>query len=139
MPRPTATTGRAAGSLSVSDDRYLCYKRIWLYETKMPEHNFAEVFVYRQGTEKVEEGFKVDDIAGLVANPDNVVWIDLRGEDKADHAAIKDLLLNTFKFHYLTVEDCLETRNIPKIEAFTDYLYFIVHGVKPDESAPSKF
>lgn len=105
----------------------------------MPEHNFAEVFVYRQGAEKVEEGFKVDEIAGLVANPDNVVWIDLRGEDKTDHAAIKDLLLNTFKFHYLTVEDCLETRNIPKIEAFTEYLYFIVHGVKPDESAPSKF
>ena len=105
----------------------------------MPDHKFAEIFVYRQGAEKVEEGFSVDEIAGLIADPKNVVWVDLRGEDTADHAAIKDLLLNTFKFHYLTVEDCLETRNIPKIEAFTDYLYFIVHGVKPDENAPSKF
>ncbi|HEY2846615.1 MAG TPA: magnesium/cobalt transporter CorA [Pyrinomonadaceae bacterium] len=105
----------------------------------MPEHKFAEIFVYREGAEKVEEGFAVNEIASLIADPKNVVWVDLRGEDDADHDAIKDLLLNTFKFHYLTVEDCLETRNIPKIEAFADYLYFIVHGVKPDEKAPAKF
>ena len=48
-------------------------------------------------------------------------------------------MLNVFKFHYLTVEDCLETRNQPKIEAFPEYFYFIVHGVKPDETSPSNF
>ena len=105
----------------------------------MKDHKFAEIFVYRQGAEKVDEGFAVEEIAGLIADRNNVVWVDLRGEDKQDHDAIKDLLLNTFRFHYLTVEDCLETRNIPKIDAFTDYLYFIVHGVKPDDKEPAKF
>jgi magnesium transporter len=49
------------------------------------------------------------------------------------------VLLNVFKFHYLTVEDCLETRNAPKVEAFPDYFYFIVHGVRPGETSPSNF
>src|SRR5262249_47928101 len=31
------------------------------------------------------------------------------------------------------------TRNQPKIEAFPDYLYFIVHGVKPDETSATNF
>jgi magnesium transporter len=47
--------------------------------------------------------------------------------------------LNVFKFHHLTVEDCIETRNQPKIEAFPDYLYFIVHGVRPTETSPTNF
>jgi len=68
-----------------------------------------------------------------------VIWVDIRGENKADLPAIHDLLLNVFKLHYLTVEDCIETRNAPKIEAFPDYFYFIVHGVRPGETSPTNF
>jgi len=100
---------------------------------------FAEIFVYRAGSNHVEEGFPVDALPELLADPTNVVWVDIRGENSEDLPAIKDLLLNVFKFHYLTVEDCLETRNAPKIEAFPDYFYFIVHGVKPDETSPTNF
>ena len=103
------------------------------------QHGFLEIFAYQQGSNHVEEGFSVADLPGLLADPGNVVWVDIRGEDKNDWPAIKDLLLNTFKFHYLTVEDCLETRNQPKVEAFPDYFYFIVHGVKPDETSPTNF
>src|SRR5262249_52635784 len=105
----------------------------------MGEHKFAEIFVYRAGSPQVDEGFSLKELPELLADKTNVVWVDIRGEDPADTPAIKDLLLNTFKFHYLTVEDCIETRNIPKIDAFPDYLYFIVHGVKPDENSPSNF
>src|SRR4029079_3078402 len=44
------------------------------------------------------------------------------------------ILLNVFHFHPLTVEDCRETRNYPKVEEFPGYLYLIVHGVKADTS-----
>jgi len=44
------------------------------------------------------------------------------------------ILLDIFRFHPLTVEDCRETRNYPKVEEFPGYLYFIVHGVKADTS-----
>jgi len=103
------------------------------------QQNFAEIFVCRGGSDHVEEGFTIDELPGLVADENNLVWVDIRGEDPSNVPAIKELLLDVFKFHYLTVEDCLETRNIPKIEAFPDYFYFIVHGVKPDETSATNF
>ncbi len=98
-----------------------------------------EIFVYRKGAEKVEEGFTRDDLPGLLAEPTNVVWVDFCGEVEAEIEMTKDILANVFKFHYLTIEDCLETRNQPKIEGFPDYLYFIVHGVKPEETMATNF
>lgn len=103
------------------------------------QQGFMEVFVYQKGAARVEEGFTPEDLPGLLAEPTNVVWVDLRGDTEDDQARIKDILLNTFGFHYLTVEDCIETRNQPKIEAFPDYFYFIVHGVKPDVTSPENF
>lgn len=100
---------------------------------------FLEIFVHRNGAPEVEEGFTPDDLPELLRDRSNVVWVDIRGEDPEHIPEIKDILLNTFNFHYLTVEDCLETRNQPKIEAFPDYFYFIVHGVKPDETSPTNF
>lgn len=102
-------------------------------------HGFLEIFVYRQGSNHVEEGFASSELPELLADETNVIWVDIRGEEEQNLPQIKDVLLNTFKFHYLTVEDCLETRNAPKIEAFPDYFYFIVHGVKPDETSPTNF
>jgi magnesium transporter len=100
---------------------------------------FMEVFVYRKGSDHIEEGFEAGQLAELLADETNVVWVDFRGETEEELANTKDILLNIFKFHYLTVEDCLETRNQPKIEAFPDYFYFIVHGVRPDETSATNF
>ncbi|HEX8737402.1 MAG TPA: magnesium/cobalt transporter CorA [Pyrinomonadaceae bacterium] len=98
-----------------------------------------EIFVYRQGAEKIEEGFSVSELPNLLADETNVVWVDLRGETPSELEQAKNILLNIFHFHYLTVEDCLETRNQPKVEAFPEYIYFIVHGVKPEVTNPTFF
>jgi magnesium transporter len=98
-----------------------------------------EIFVYRQGGDSVEEGFSPADLPELLRDKTNVVWVDLLGETPEQVANATDLLANTFKFHHLTIEDAIETRNQPKIEAFPDYFYFIVHGVKPDETSSSNF
>lgn len=98
-----------------------------------------EIFVYRQGSDQVEEGFSSEDLPTLIADKTNVVWVDMLAENMEQIDAAKDVLLNVFKFHYLTVEDCIETRNQPKIEAFPSYLYFIVHGVRPEETSSSNF
>jgi magnesium transporter len=98
-----------------------------------------EIFVYRQSSKKVEEGFSAQDLPGLLEDEDNLVWVDLLGESLAQVEEAKSILLEIFKFHYLTVEDCLETRNQPKVEAFPNYLYFIVHGIKPGETGPGNF
>ena len=98
-----------------------------------------EIFVYRKGAEKVEEGFSREQLPELLADKTNVVWVDLQGETAEHVETAKDVLLNVFGFHYLTVEDCLETRNQPKIEGFPHYLYFIVHGIKPGETSSLNF
>lgn len=97
-----------------------------------------EIFVYRKGSHKVDEGFTKDDLPALLADKSNIVWVDFLAETDDEILLAKDVLLNTFRFHHLTVEDCIETRNQPKVESFPDYLYFIVHGVK-NETDSSNF
>lgn len=98
-----------------------------------------QVFCYRKGATEVEEGFTRDDLPELVAEPTNVIWVDLKGDTPDAVEEAKDVLLNVFKFHKLTVEDCIETRNQPKVEGFPDYFYFIVHGIKPGETNAGNF
>lgn len=91
-----------------------------------------EIFVYRNGADSVEEGFSVKHLPELLADKSNVVWVDFEADEPDELKETESILLKIFKFHYLTVEDCLETRNQPKIESFPDYLYFIMHGVKTE-------
>lgn len=98
-----------------------------------------EIFCYKEGAEAVEEGFTREELPALLADETNVVWVDLRGETPEDLATAQDILANVFKFHYLTIEDCIELRNQPKIESFPNFLFFIVHGVKPEETRPTNF
>lgn len=98
-----------------------------------------EIFLYRKGAEKIEEGFTRDELPDLLADGSNVVWVDLQGETEEHLAEAKGVLLDVFKFHRLTVEDCVETRNQPKVEGFENYLFFIVHGIKPNETNASNF
>ena len=98
-----------------------------------------EIFVYRKDSDKIEEGFSPAELSELLADKENIVWVDFLGETPEQCNQAKDVMLNVFKFHPLTVEDCLETRNQPKVEAFPDYVYFILHGVKPEETSSSNF
>lgn len=98
-----------------------------------------EIFLYRSKAERVEEGFTAEDLPELLADETNLVWVDFLGETATQIEVAKDIMLNVFKFHPLTIEDCLETRNQPKVEAFPDYLYFIVHGIKPEETNSTNF
>lgn len=98
-----------------------------------------EIIVYREKEGTTTEGFTREDLPALLADKSNVVWVDLQGETPEHLELAKDILLNVFGFHPLTVEDCLETRNQPKVEAFENYLYFIVHGVKSGETSSTNF
>ncbi len=94
-----------------------------------------EIFVYRNGADSIEEGFPVEDLPELLEDEDNVVWVDFDSKTSDDVIQAQSILLNVFKFHHLTIEDCIETRNQPKVEAFPSYLYFIVHGVKNETNS----
>ncbi len=93
-----------------------------------------DIFVYRPNNERVEEGYTVEQLPALLADPSLVIWVDMQAPTLEDD----DVLLNVFKFHPLTVEDCRANRHHPKVEEFPDYLYYIVHGVRTDAS-PDRF
>ncbi|HEX5887257.1 MAG TPA: magnesium/cobalt transporter CorA [Pyrinomonadaceae bacterium] len=93
-----------------------------------------EILVYRNGQQKISEGFTADQLPELLQEPGAVIWVDMEKPTEAD----EQVLLEVFDFHPLTVEDCRENRHYPKIEEFPSYLYFIVHGVRADTS-PDRF
>ena len=90
-----------------------------------------EIFLYRDGADKVEEGFGVEQLPELLKDEKAVIWVDMAEPTAED----ENVLLNVFHFHPLTVEDCRENRHYPKIEEFPGYIYFIVHGVRADTSS----
>lgn len=90
-----------------------------------------EIFVYFKEKNIVEEGFSADKLPDLIADGENLVWVDMEAPTAADEKILADV----FHFHPLTIEDARETRNQPKVEAFSNYLFFIVHGVNVETSS----
>ncbi|HEX8174815.1 MAG TPA: magnesium/cobalt transporter CorA [Pyrinomonadaceae bacterium] len=90
-----------------------------------------DIFVYRPGADKIEEGFTTADLPGLLKDKSLTIWVDMDNppleEDK--------VLMEVFGLHPLVVEDCRAERHHPKIEEFPEYIYFIMHGVRADTSA----
>src|SRR5687768_7095264 len=93
-----------------------------------------EILVYQKGIPRIQENLTVDDLPELLKDQSAVIWVDMESPTEADEKVLLDL----FRFHPLTVEDCRENRHYPKIEEFEGYLYFIVHGVRADTS-PERF
>src|SRR5882724_178035 len=93
-----------------------------------------DIFVYREGVERVEDGYTVEQLPGLLKEEPTLVWVDMEAPSEADD----HVLLDVFRFHPLTVEDCRANRHHPKVEEFPDYIYFIVHAVRTDAS-PDRF
>lgn len=93
-----------------------------------------EILVYRNGEHGISENVTVEQLPELLQDKSAVIWVDMEMPTEAD----EQVLLEVFRFHPLTVEDCRENRHYPKIEEFPGYLYFIVHGVRADTS-PDRF
>ncbi|MBA3601370.1 MAG: magnesium/cobalt transporter CorA [Acidobacteria bacterium] len=84
-----------------------------------------EIFVYHKGADHIDEGFPVDKLPELLADKESLVLIDMEQPNEKDNRLLSDV----FHFHPLTIEDAIETRNHPKVESYTNYLFLIVHGV----------
>jgi Mg2+ and Co2+ transporter CorA len=69
------------------------------------------------------------DIEALLARDDGFVWVDVA---TCDESTAQDLS-RVFGFHPLAVKDVLERRHIPKIHAYPDHLFVIVHAPEAGE------
>lgn len=55
-----------------------------------------------------------------------LLWVDFQGEKNED---AEPVLLNTFKFHPLAVDDALLETHIPKIDDWDNYVYIVLHAI----------
>lgn len=63
------------------------------------------------------------DLPALLAAPGTLVWVDLEAPDAAEVAVLSEV----FRFHPLTIEDCLNQYvDPPKADDYGSYLFLIV-------------
>jgi Mg2+ and Co2+ transporter CorA len=66
----------------------------------------------------------VKELSALLDREDGMVWVDIPTvDDGAEH-----VLADVFKFHPLAVQDCREPGHVPKIHAYTDHLFIVLHA-----------
>ncbi len=64
--------------------------------------------------------------AAALKDPTGLLWLDLADEPRA---RVEPILRDQFSFHPLTVNDAIEERNQPKLQAWDRYLYISAHEV----------
>jgi magnesium transporter len=60
----------------------------------------------------------------------DLIWIDIFLENRELTQEEASLLSETFKFHEMSIEDCLFPQYFPKIEEFENYVFGAVHGIQ---------
>jgi magnesium transporter len=72
-------------------------------------------------TEITPEGF-----ASALQDTQGVLWVDFGSEDPQP---TEDILLKTFGFHPLAIDDALHETHIPKVDDWEQYLYIAMHAI----------
>ncbi len=68
----------------------------------------------------------ITELSALRAEPGVMLWVDLAAPSEEE---IKFVLDYIFQFHPLAIEDCVTDSPLPKLEAYDDYLYLVMHAV----------
>jgi len=66
----------------------------------------------------------IKEFAGLIANPQALLWVDFDGEP--DESA-EPILTGIFRFHPLAVDDALEETHVPKVDDWGEYVYLVLN------------
>jgi magnesium transporter len=75
---------------------------------------------------KLQRDLTESDIVKAFGSHQGLLWVDISETTEAD---VK-FLERAFHFHHLSVEDCVSSDiHPPKIDAFNDYLFIVVHGI----------
>src|SRR5215218_147246 len=91
------------------------------------DHYFQEVaggmdvrFVSDEGIEQ----HPVGELEQLLARDDGLVWVDI---PVCDQEAAQ-VLTEVFEFHPLAVQACIERNAVPKVRAYRDHLFVVLHA-----------
>jgi magnesium transporter len=80
---------------------------------------------FRQGR-SMRVDIRPEEYAGALRAPKSFLWVDFDGEpDKS----CEPILLNTFRFHPLAVDDALKETHTPKVDDWGGYLYIVLNSL----------
>ncbi len=67
-----------------------------------------------------------NEIESVCKSGQGLLWVDIEGDDTEDITLMSDV----FRFHRLSIDDCLGERiNPPKVDEFENHIFVILHGV----------
>lgn len=81
--------------------------------------------VYRD-QKLVAQDASSEELSVLRSEPGIVLWVDLSAPTEDE---IKQILEKLFAFHPLAIEDCVSDTLFPKLEAYDDYIYLVMHAI----------
>ncbi len=90
----------------------------------------ARTRLYRNGALELQ-GFPVAEISDKLADPDTIVWLDLRDPDHEDLEVLSD----EFGLHPVAVEDAVMEHERPKLDRYRSHLFLTAYGVKLDSAS----
>jgi magnesium transporter len=82
--------------------------------------------IYYKGTEDLLTEIKPDDYATAIQDKGGVLWVDFTGDEPEPSEKI---LLQTFQFHPLAVDDALHETHVPKVDDWEQYLYIALNAI----------
>ncbi|MDR3112134.1 MAG: magnesium transporter CorA family protein [Elusimicrobiota bacterium] len=74
--------------------------------------------------------FDATNIAKIYEEGVDIIWVDIHLDRHELTTVETSLLAETFKFHYMSIEDCLFPQYYPKMEEFENYLFGAIHGIQ---------
>src|SRR5438094_183961 len=70
----------------------------------------------------------VEDVPALLARQDGFLWADVPACGEHHLRVLREL----FGFHPLALRDCHERNLVPKVHAYADHLFIILHAPEPE-------
>jgi magnesium transporter len=81
----------------------------------------------RHADGRIETGADVGSLAETLRDPGCTLWVDAEGEP----AEALQALAGQFHLHPVTAEDFVNRNQRPKIEEFDDYIFLVIHALRP--------
>lgn len=66
----------------------------------------------------------VDQLAALLGREQGLIWVDIA---TCDDEAVR-VLSDVFRFHPMAVRDCVERNRVPKVHAYPDHVFVVLHA-----------
>ena len=79
------------------------------------------------GQGEVNTNLQMENLAEALKDPAGLLWLDMStvSVETAEH-----ILVNTFRFHPLAIDDALHESHVPKIDDWQQYLYIVLRAAR---------